>query len=171
MRDFESELLNPQSRERLMRKVSDGVLTDQEVARVIGTIGWLSLSFLVPDIVAALDHPSPIVRISALHELGFSFYASDWTAKISGMLSGDLDEDVRVAAAVALGTAVKQKPDADIFRTLRRTFSDASEALVVRDAARRAFLYGLHKPWSDLDKITFEEASTLDFDALTAAKE
>lgn len=164
MRDYSQELLNAQSREVLSQEISKGKLTPQELITVINSISEFGLEQCLPQIGRALDHIDPTVRISALNALAFAFDSDQWTPRIKEIFASDQDEDVRAAAAVALGSAAKRGTRADILRILKAVFIDTSEPLVVREAARRSFLYGLHKSLADRESITFDEAASLSFD-------
>ena len=77
-----------------------------------------------------------------------------------------MDEDVRAAAAVALGSIASRSRQMTLSAVLRAVFINTSESEVVREAACRSFLYSQHIGLSERQKITLDEAAEMSFDPM-----
>jgi HEAT repeats len=166
MRDFETELIYPATRERLKTEVLEGHLSSEELIALVNAASYLGLGEMLPTVGSLLDNADANVRICVLNALSFAFSADDFISQVLQIFHSDSDEDVRAAAAMAVGTSARRRMDLSLLRKLRASMNNNDEPLVVRDAARRAFLYALGRPYSDRQALSFEDASRIDIDLL-----
>lgn len=153
--------------ERAAREGSD--VAERRAARVIDRIGRTLKTGTSEAIDPYLQHPSALLRASALKVLALHWRLRAYTDRVLWALACDEDPDCRRAAALCLGSLYEGTRDIAMGRELAATLMRSSETEDVRWASYHALLDldGRRQDGRPLPTDPFDPARDVDPEILT----
>lgn len=138
--DFQKPYWDRDESLRIAALMREGKLNAHQTSTAINNFSRIPWEFALLLIERELDHPDCIVRIEALNALGFAFSSTARLDRVIELFKSDEDEDVRCAAAYALGTLGEGDNHPEIRTVFVATIRDPSESAYVRISAYRGLL-------------------------------
>jgi len=153
--------------EHVAAQLREGKLSAKQIASAINIIAKAEFSSALPQVEAALDSDDPVVRISALNALSFTFASDRRFEKILEMFQTDADEDVRCSAATTLGLLSRRGAHSEIPGILAVVIKNNAESDYVRTSAFEAFMDALGIPSRDREPVAAGDLSTINWALLS----
>jgi HEAT repeat protein len=138
--DFQKPYRGRDEALRIAALMRERKLTAKQTSEAINNFSRIPWEFVRPVIERELDNPDCIVRIESLNALGFAFSSTSRLDRVIELFKSDEDDDVRCAAAYALGTLCEDGKHPEIRMVFVATIRDPDESAFLRVSAYRGLL-------------------------------